>query len=336
MSSLIELRNIDMVFQRQGRVIGTKRKFHVLKNISLNIEEGEILALVGESGCGKTTLGKIITGLLRPTKGDLLYKGNSVYKIFNTNYQEFRKSVQFIQQDSYAALNPVRTVYQSIAAPIKAHNKELSKEQVFEKVEELLEIVGLIPAVQFIDKFPHQMSGGQRQRVLFARALTMKPRLIVADEPVSMIDVSLRLSILNLMAELNKKLNIAFVYITHDLATARYIANDGRIAVMYLGEIMELSSVSELLNNPKHPYTQALISAVPIPDPRLARQQKALPIKNMDFMSMENRIDGCPFFSRCIYGEGKCINRHIDYVNAEGSYVKCCNLEKVKRWEKQV
>jgi len=333
MSKLIELSNINMIFQREGGILGKKRKFHVLKNINLDINEGEILALVGESGCGKTTLGKIITGMLKPTEGELLYKGNNVYKMFNVFYQDFRKSVQFIQQDSYAALNPVKTIHQSISAPVKAHNKEFTKVQVYRKVEELLEMVGLIPAAQFIDKFPHQLSGGQRQRILLARALTMKPKLIVADEPVSMIDVSMRLSLLNLMSELNKKLGIAFVYITHDLATARYIASVGRIAVMYVGEIMELSNVDELLKNPKHPYTQALISAVPIPDPKLARKKKIIPIKNMEFMSIENRSDGCPFYLRCIYGENKCRLGVIEYININGTLVKCCNLEKVKKWE---
>ncbi len=332
MSSLIELRNISMTFKKRGSVLGGERSFHVLNNINLSVHEGEVLALVGESGCGKTTMGKIITGLLKPTDGELLFQGESVYRRFNDGLNDYRMSVQFIQQDSYAALNPVKTIRHSMAAPLKAHHQDMTSEQIEARIVELLEMVGLAPAEQFMEKYPHQMSGGQRQRVLIARALTMNPRLIVADEPVSMIDVSMRLSILNLMIELNRKLRIAFVYITHDLATARYIAHQGRICVMYLGEIMELSDLGELLNNPKHPYTQALISAIPIPDPARAREAVTLPLKSMEIMSLENRGIGCPFHSRCLYGTDRCVRDWVNFVEVEGAYVKCCNMEKVKQW----
>lgn len=332
MSSLIELRNISMVFKKRGSMLGGERSFHVLNNINLSIHEGEVLALVGESGCGKTTMGKIITGLMRPTEGELLFQGDNIYRRFNDGLDDYRMSVQFIQQDSYAALNPVKTIRHSMAAPLKAHRKGMTNEQVEARIVELLEMVGLVPAEQFMEKYPHQMSGGQRQRVLIARALTMNPKLIVADEPVSMIDVSMRLSILNLMVELNRKLNIAFVYITHDLATARYIAHRGRICVMYLGEIMELSDLGELLTNPKHPYTQALISAIPEPDPERAREAISLPLKSMEIMSLENRGVGCPFHSRCLYGADRCVQDWVNYVEIDGAFVKCCNMEKVTKW----
>lgn len=321
--TLLELKGIDMIFTKRGAMLGQDRRFHVLKNVDMTIGKGEIVALVGESGCGKTTIGKIITGLLKPTRGEIIFEGNTVNRQFGAAYQDFRNSVQFIQQDSYAALNPVRTIFQSLCAAIESVNKKMSPTDKEKKASQLLEKVGLAPAEQYLHKYPHQMSGGQRQRVLMARALALNPKLIVADEPVSMIDVSLRISILNLMLELNREQNISFVYITHDLATAKYIANEGRIHVMYLGEIMEKANLDVLLRSPKHPYTQALISAVPIPDPQLAKKNVKIPIKNMDFMSLEHRGEGCPFSGRCIYASDKCTKAvpYMDYP--DGSQVKC-------------
>ncbi len=320
---LISLQNVHMHFARRGNFFGGERRFHVLKNINLDIYPGEILAIVGESGCGKTTVGKIITGLLKPSKGNLLYENENVYRLFETGNHSFKEGVQFIQQDSYAALNPVRTIYQSLAAPIKTSNPKMKEAEIREQVLENLRRVDLTPPEQIILKYPHQLSGGQRQRVLMARAISLKPRLIVADEPVSMIDVSLRLSILNLMGQLNRELNISFVYITHDLATARYIANNGRIAVMYLGEIVELNTVEDLLKNPRHPYTRALIAAVPVPDPEIARKIKKIPIKSMDLINLEKREQGCSFYPRCPYGTDACLEGDIPYKEVGTCLVKC-------------
>lgn len=328
---LMQIKDVNMVFEKGGGIFSSDRYFHVLKNINLDIKKGEILALVGESGCGKTTLGKIITGLIKPTKGEITYEGVNIYRLLGMN-SNHKKNVQYIQQDSYAALNPVKTIKDSMLAPIRVHHKELSYSQGEKLAEELLERVGLIPADQFLSKYPHQMSGGQRQRVLMARALTMDPKLIVADEPVSMIDVSMRLSILNLMKELNREMNIAFVYITHDLSTARYIANSGRICVMYLGEIMELSPMDQLIENPKHPYTQALFTAVPIPDPDSVKNERPLPIKSMELMNLEARKDGCPFYPRCIYGQDKCLQKTIEYRTIGEASVKCI-CEGVPEWQ---
>ncbi len=322
-NELLTLRDIDVVFKKRGALFGEDRQFHVLKNVNLTIGKGEIVALVGESGCGKTTVGKIITGLLKPTSGEIFFEGKSISRKFGADFLNFRNSVQFIQQDSYAALNPVRTVYQSMYAAVSVANKKFTAVEKEGRIRELLEDVGLVPAEQFMFKFPHQMSGGQRQRVLMARALALKPKIIVADEPVSMIDVSLRISILNLMLKLNKERGISFVYITHDLATARYIANEGRIIVMYLGEIMEKAGLDVLLANPKHPYTKALISAVPVPDPQIAKKQVRIPIKNMDLMSLEHRSDGCPFAGRCLYFSEECTKPVSYRAYADGSEVKC-------------
>lgn len=325
---LLKLENINMIFYRPGAVWDKERKLHVLKDINLTINKGEIVAVVGESGCGKTTIGKIITGLYRPASGTVWFEGKKVSDTFGKKISSYN-SVQFIQQDSYAALNPVRTIYQSLYAPLRAKKKKWSKKQINERITELMDLVGLMPAEQFLSKYPHQLSGGQRQRILMARAVSLDPKLIVADEPVSMIDVSLRLSIMNLMMSLNSKLGVSFVYITHDLSTARYIAQNGRIAVMYLGEIVEEGPINKLLANAKHPYTKALLKAVPIPDPD-ANSGGELPLKSMELGSLENRGDGCPFYERCLYADDGCKNP-VGYADCGGVRVKCCNLDKIEK-----
>lgn len=322
---LMSLRNINMVFKKPGSLL-QDRYFHVLKDISLDIYEGEIFAIVGESGCGKTTLGKIITGLYKPTSGEILVEGENVNKVFGKKISSF-DLVQFIQQDSYAALNPVRTIYQSLYAPIKTKYRKWSKEKINKRIDELMTMIGLQPSEQFLSKYPHQLSGGQRQRILMARAISLDPKLIVADEPVSMIDVSLRLSLLNLMKDLNQKLNISFVYISHDLSTTRYIAQSGRVAVMYLGEIMEIGNIGDVISYPRHPYTRALIQAVPLPDPEYIGNDD-LPLKSMQLGTLEHRDDGCPFYNRCLYATNKCLFR-IGQINTETAKVTCCNLEVV-------
>lgn len=330
MKKLIELVNINMVFSKRGTLTRGEKFFHVLKNVNLDVYEGEIVALIGESGCGKTTIGRIVTGLQKPTSGELRYEGKNVYSFIKVGqeFDEYRRYVQFVQQDSYAALNPVRTIRQSLEAPVKTHYKHLTSHQVEAKINDLMGLVGLVPADQFLDKYPHQLSGGQRQRILMARALSLEPKLIVADEPVSMIDVSLRLSILKLMSDLNKNMGVVFIYITHDLSTARYIANKNRIVVMYLGEIMEEGDAETIINDPRHPYTQALISAIPIPDPDYAKLDKELPIKSMEMESLDKRTIGCPFYPRCLYAEDICMNP-VDYVMIGKRRVKCCLLDKV-------
>lgn len=327
---IIKLKNIQMVFNKKGKMFHEEKKIHVLKDVNLDIYEGEIIAIVGESGCGKTTIGKIITGLLKPTSGEILFEDQNIYKFDIRNFNKTRELVQFVQQDSYAALNPVRTIYQSLSAPILHHYKKITRQELDEKINNFMNIVGLTPAEQFLSKYPHMLSGGQRQRILMARAISLEPKLIVADEPVSMIDVSMRLSILNLMSELNKKFKISFIYITHDLATAKYIAKNGRICVMYLGEIVELGNIDDVLKNPKHPYTKALIAAVPIPDPKIAKKAIDIPIKSMDITGLEHRGDGCPFYLRCPYAKDICKEKNEDIIIGN-RLVKCCRLEEIDR-----
>lgn len=372
--SLLELKNVSMSFAKKGKFLEAEKQIKVLRNVNLEIEQGEIVVLVGESGCGKTTIGKIITGLLRPTKGDIIFNGNNIYKfsLFNRRNKitvdesllegkspkerkkfikeytreqrekvkkqvaEYENSVQFVQQDSYSALNPARTIYQSLYAPIQNKRRSWNKEQVNARIEEVMALVGLSPSEQFLYKFPHQLSGGQRQRVLMARAISLDPKLIVADEPVSMIDVSLRLSILDLMKRLNSQLDIAFVYITHDLSTARYIGQNGRICIMYLGEIVETGNVTDVIASPKHPYTQALFSAVPVPDPVIARQRREIKLKSMDVGNLLQRKDGCPFFARCVYAHDDCEDKSMDYTVSDGVKVKCDYLSEVPTWQTKI
>ena len=322
---LLSIAHCDMIFQKSGGLLAD-RHIHVLRDINLDIFPGEILALVGESGCGKTTLGKIITRLYRPTSGEIWINGERVNNFFGDK-SSTKNIVQFVQQDSYAALNPVRTIYQSLYAPIKAHHKKWKRAEINAKIDELMGLINLKPPEQFLSKFPHQLSGGQRQRILMARAISLDPKLVVTDEPVSMIDVSLRLSVLNMMKGLNKALGISFVYITHDLSTARYIADSGRVAVMYLGEIVEIGKIRDVIKTPRHPYTRALIEAVPVPDPKL-RKNRPLPLKSMQLGSLEHRSEACAFYDRCLYSCAKCLQK-VEYANTETAEVLCCNLENV-------
>lgn len=329
--SILEIKDLNKIFYSKG--LNHTKDVHVLKNVDLTLNEGEIVALVGESGCGKTTLGKIITGLLEKTTGTIKYMGKEVTTLSKEEQKEFRRAVQFIQQDSYAALNPVKTIYQSLYLPIKQNFKKLKRSEINHLIEEYLSMVGLNPPEQFLSKYPHQLSGGQRQRILIARVLSLKPKLIVADEPISMVDVSLRLSILNLLGELNKKLNVSIVYITHDLSTVRYVVDEGKIAVMYLGEIVEFGNVNEVICHPKFPYTQALISSVPIPNPKLQRSRGKVQIKSMEVPDIRNRPNGCAFYQRCLYADEDCQNYDLVNQYTDEHIVKCKNLKKIPEYK---
>jgi oligopeptide/dipeptide ABC transporter ATP-binding protein len=334
---LLSLRNICVDYTKSCGLFVPEEKIHAVRNVSFDIERGEILTIVGDSGCGKTTLGKVITGLLKPTSGELLYEGVNVYRSLGTQFKKYRAGVQFVQQDSYAALNPVNTIYDSLYAPLKKHLG--LRPDLDDLIKHYLELVQLAPAEQFLYKYPHQLSGGQRQRVILARALLMDPKLIVADEPISMIDVSLRLSVLKLFSDLNKTMGISFVYITHDLSTARYISQGGKMLVMYYGQKLEYGETDRILSNPLHPYTQLLLTAVPIPDPRIEKNKKALPMKSVDEIGIPTH--GCSFSNRCLFAQGRCRSSDdIPYKSVDGDEVKCCNLENVKpfslkEWIKQ-
>ena len=325
--SLVKLENVSVYFKNEKN---PKQRIGALVGMNLEIEPGEIIAVVGESGCGKTTLGKVITDIYQPTEGRMLYKGKDLRSLTKQEYREYRLAVQMIHQDSYAALNPNRTIFQSLSLPLLQHKLARNQRQAWDQLSELFNDVGLTPPEQFLSKYPHQLSGGQRQRILLARALSVKPSLIVADEPVSMVDVSLRISLLDLMARANKKHGISFVYITHDLGTARYIAHHGRIVVMYLGRMIETNQIQAALDAPAHPYFHALISAVPEADPTLREGRLTqLPLRSFDMPSVTNAPPGCKFHPRCPYAEAVCEQEEPRLREFKGGLVACHLVEKI-------
>jgi oligopeptide/dipeptide ABC transporter ATP-binding protein len=298
---LIELDRVSRVF----RVPAGEVK--AVDDVSLALAEGEIVCLVGESGCGKTTTGKMLAGLLPPSSGRLLYRGRDVWALRGRDLAEFRKAVQLVHQDPYASLNPTRSVFQTLSSPLLRHRMVNGRREAVRVVSDLLKIVDLTPPEDFLPKYPHQLSGGQRQRVAIARALTVKPRFIVADEAVSMVDVSIRISLLNVMRRLRDELGVAFVLITHDLAVARYFGGGGRIGVMYLGRVVELCQTEDLIADPAHPYAAALIGAIPEADPRLTRTKERVPLRSAEVPSLLNLPSGCTFHPRCpLFERGLC------------------------------
>lgn len=327
---LISLQHMDLYYETKRGLFKPPLRVGAALDINLDIRKGEVLAIVGESGCGKTTLGNVIIGMLKPTAGKLLFNGQDVYGMGRAAYREYRSSVQLVQQDSYAALNPVKTLRHSLCGPVLHKKLAKNSAQALEQVYEALDMVGINH--EELDKYPHELSGGQRQRILMARAILMRPKLIVADEPVSMIDVSLRISILNLMSKLNKTLGIAFVYITHDFGTARYIAREGNIAIMYLGKMVEYGNVREVLEHPAHPYLQALLTAVPVPDPFIAKRKRELPLKSIDMPSVAAPPTGCRFHPRCPYAEERCEREEPELLPCDNGFCACHLASRLPQW----
>ncbi len=302
---LIALQHVSRSF-KQGRV-----RVQVLEDINLAVGENEILCLVGESGCGKTTTGKIIAGLLPPSSGEVLFRGRPVSALDNKARAEFRRALQIIHQDPFASLNPAHTVGQILSYPLRRHGMATARGGVRRRIWELLTLVDLTPPGDIVNKFPHQLSGGQRQRVSIARALTVEPQLIVADEAVSMVDVSIRVSLLRTLHRLRDEYGIAIVFITHDLAVAKYFAWEGRIAVMYLGRVVELGPTRDVITRPAHPYTRALISAIPEANPEVTRNKKRMRLRSEDVPSLLEIPRGCAFHPRCpFFVEGLCDVQH--------------------------
>jgi peptide/nickel transport system ATP-binding protein len=268
----------------------------------------------------------MMAGLLEPSEGRVLYGGSDVGKLPEEEKKRFRRTVQIIHQDPYASLNPIRNVTQILSAPLRRHKLVKSRSELRTKVHELLETVGLTPPEDFLRKHPHELSGGQRQRVSVARALTVDPEVIVADEPVSMVDVSLRIGLLNILLKLQQDLGVAFLFITHDLAVAKHFSWEGRIGVMYLGRMVELGSTQRVVREPVHPYTRALISALPEADPELTRNKERLRPRSPDIPSLLNLPAGCPFHPRCpMYEEGLCDTDRPaeDAVDLDGHLAAC-------------
>jgi oligopeptide/dipeptide ABC transporter ATP-binding protein len=302
------------------------KQVRAVDDVSFTIRPGETLCLVGESGCGKSTTGRMMAGLLEPSEGRVLYGGTEVGSLPEEERKSFRRAVQIIHQDPYASLNPIRSVTQILSAPLQRHKLVKSRTELKTRLRKLLETVGLTPPEDFLKKHPHQLSGGQRQRVSVARALTVNPEVIVADEPVSMVDVSLRIGLLNMLLGLQQDLGVAFLFITHDLAVAKHFSWEGRIGVMYLGRMVELGSTQRLVREPVHPYTRALISALPEADPELTRNKERLRLRSPDIPSLLNLPAGCPFHPRCpMYEEGLCDTDRPaeDAVSLDGHLAAC-------------
>lgn len=325
---LMEVRNLKVYYPVRKGMFGGVAYVKAVDGVSLVLDRGDIFTLVGESGCGKTTLGKTIVGLVKPTGGEILYKGKNILKLNKREYLEYRRNVQIIHQDPFSSLNPTKTVFQTLSFPLKRWGIARSRRDLIEKVSELLSLVGLKPPEDFLFKYPHQLSGGQRQRVVVARAISVNPELIMADEPITMIDVSLRIGILDLLLDLQKRFNTAYLFITHDFGAARYFAakGGGLIAVMYLGKIVEVGPAEDVIHDPLHPYTKVLMSAVPVPDPELSRKKKLLKLKSLDIPSPMNPPPGCRFNTRCPFSKPKCEKEEPPLVEVRKRHWAACWL----------
>lgn len=279
------------------RVIGAVR---AVEDVTLTIRRGETLALVGESGCGKSTAGRLLLRLIEATAGEVIFDGQNVRTLDRRALRALRRNMQIIFQDPFSSLNPRMRVRQLIAEPLEFHGMARGADAVNAEVDRLMNIVGLSPSHR--DKFPHQFSGGQRQRIGIARALAVRPKFVVCDEPISALDVSIQAQVLNLLSELQRDFGLTYLFISHDLSVVRYVSD--RVAVMYLGRIVELADTATLFETPRHPYTAALLSAIPVPDPSI--QRKGRVILTGDVPSPSNPPPGCPFHPRCVYAQDVC------------------------------
>ncbi len=324
---LVSIRNLKKHFKVKLGAFGERSGIvHAIDGVSFDIIRGETLGLVGESGCGKSTTGYTIIQLYKPTAGSVEYNGRDLTTLTEQQLRPIRKEVQIVFQDPYSTLNPRMTIGDSIAEPIRSH-RTMSKIDLRSKVETLLQDVGL--SADLADRYPHEFSGGQRQRICIARALAVDPDFVVCDEPVSALDVSIQAQIINLMQDLQAKYNLTYLFIAHDLAVVRHISN--RIAVMYLGKIMEIADKDELFDAPLHPYTRSLLSAVPEADPKTERTRRRIILEG-DVPSAINPPSGCRFHTRCPIATERCsLEEPVLEVKSNGHHVACHYAEETEK-----
>ncbi|MEM5475700.1 oligopeptide/dipeptide ABC transporter ATP-binding protein [Pacificibacter sp. AS14] len=328
---LLELRNVEKRFEldqglletlkfRKGKFVREKRDVHAVNGVSLKVARGEALCVVGESGCGKSTVARLIAGLLTPSAGEIHYEGTRIDNKSRHDLLPMRKKMQMIFQNPYASLNPRMTIKQALEEPVRYHNPSLLNGEVEAKVAHVMQSVGVDPT--WMVRYPHEFSGGQRQRIAIARALTVDPEFIIADEPISALDVSIQAQVLNLMLEAKDHRGLTYLFITHDLSVVQHFGT--RVAVLYLGSVCELSDTATLFENPKHPYTKALLSAVPqLKDDRPGH----IRLKG-EIPTPINLPQGCPFQSRCSYANTRCATEAPRPVlQADGSMVACHGVE---------
>jgi oligopeptide/dipeptide ABC transporter ATP-binding protein len=291
----------------------------VLQDVSLEIEPGQTVAVVGESGCGKTTLGRAIVGLVQPEAGTVSFEGADIAKLRGPGYRRYRSAVQLIHQDPYGALNPGLTVEETLSSGLKYH-RIVGRRELPGEVRRLLGLAGLDTSRAFGERYPHQLSGGQRQRLVIARAMALRPRLLVADEPVSMLDVSMRISILDLLSSLGQEHGLAYLFISHDFGVVRYFAAGGRIIVMFFGVVVEDGPVEEVIARPRHPYTFLLLDAIPEPDPRRARRRRSETTRiAAERIEAQPAESGCVFANRCPFVRDRCRSERPPALPAGGA-----------------
>lgn len=319
---LLSVQDLKKYFPIKDGVIFSRTvgNVHAVDGLTFDIYKGETLGLVGESGCGKSTTGRTILKLQRATSGKVIFNGQDLTQIKGNDLRAIRKDLQIIFQDPYASLDPRMSVAQLIGEPMRIHNINSGEERT-KKIKELMELVGLNPA--FINRFPHEFSGGQRQRIGIARALALKPKMIVCDEPISALDVSVQAQVVNLLEDLQSQMGLTYLFIAHDLSMVRHISN--RIGVMYLGVIVELADRNELYDEPLHPYTQALLSAVPYPDPFVEESRQRIILEG-DVPSPINPPSGCRFRTRCRFAKDICAKERPEFKEYKPGHFAACHF----------
>ncbi len=319
--TILQVRDLHVHFPvKRGIIIKrTVAEVKAVDGISLDVRDGETVGLVGESGCGKTTTGRAILKLIEPTSGQIIYKGEDISSYTQKQMLPLRHEMQMVFQDPYASLNPRMSVIDIVTDPLIEH-KIITRDEKQQKATELLETVGLDP--RYMNRFPHEFSGGQRQRIGIARSLALKPKILICDEPIAALDVSIQAQVINLFQDLQEKLGLSYIFIAHDLSVVRHISD--RIIVMYLGKIVETASKRDLFKNPLHPYTKVLLSSVPTPDPALERERRRIELTG-EVPSPLNKPKGCPFCTRCPDATEQCREMEPPVTEIENGHTVACH-----------